>query len=237
MPGLANSLIGQKVGSRVLAGIAPRDGFGARRQHRARLRQGRRPDLRPRREVGQHPAEEGRPATRSPRRPACRPSRTTATARPRPSRWSPAPRLRRRPSPQPLIKGKGAAVKAGQTVTVNYVGQIFGSDEGLRLLVLPRHHRRLPGRHRRHDPRLRQGPDRPDRRQPRAAGHPAGRRLRQGRQRPGRHQGHRHPGVRRRHPRRATEPHRSLSTTRSDSLNERTRHGVRPQQARDRVPR
>ncbi|GAA4354717.1 FKBP-type peptidyl-prolyl cis-trans isomerase [Angustibacter luteus] len=128
MPGLAVSLIGQKVGSRVLAGIAPQDGFAD--QTNAELgfakedglifvldvKSASTPLTKPTGDAVTPPAGlptvkdngDGKAPTITMVAGAKAPTKTIA---------------------QPLIKGKGAAVKAGQTVTVNYVGQIFGSTK------------------------------------------------------------------------------------------------------------
>jgi peptidylprolyl isomerase len=125
MPGLANALIGQKVGSRVLAGIAPRDGFGA--DGNSELGFGKDDGLIFVLDVksASTPLKKatGDPVTP----PAGLPTVKDGASGPTITMVSGAKAPTTTVS-QVLIKGKGPAVKAGQTVSVNYLGQIFGTD-------------------------------------------------------------------------------------------------------------
>ena len=67
---------------------------------------------------------------------------------------------------QPLIKGAGPEVTAGQTLTVQYVGMVWANGTGVRQLVEPGRTRRVHDRCGPADPRLRRGPRGPDRRLP-----------------------------------------------------------------------
>ena len=102
-----------------------------------------------------------------------------------------------------LIKGSGPKIAKGQTIVAQYVavnwrtGKVFNSTwpAATTAGAAVRLPARRPG-----DSRLERRPARSHRRQPGHAGDPAGLRLRQGRQLPGRDQGNGHPGVRHRHP-------------------------------------
>ena len=124
LPGLKKGLANQKVGSRVLVAVPPKDAFGTQgntdikvggtdtvlflmdvlsvdQAPAERAGQGRRP--------GQGPADrQGHPAARPPR-----------------SRSPRAPSRRPRPSGQNLIEGTGAKVQAGQTIRVTYTGALY----------------------------------------------------------------------------------------------------------------
>ena len=117
---------------------------------------------------------------------------------------------------QPLIEGTGPEVKKGQTVRVAYTGALWkdGSvfDSSANRPEQPYFDFPIA------QGQVIKGWDNglvgPEGRQPRAARHPAGRRLRHRRQ-PAEDRRHRHPGVRRRHPRRVLTrthpPHRNPS--------------------------
>ena len=100
-----------------------------------------------------------------------------------------------------LIKGTGPRVEKGQTIAVRYLGEVFGGDkpfdenfsgEGTPTTFAIGDGTGHQG--------LGQGPRRRPGRLPGRALDPAGARLRRDRQRAGRHQGHRHAGLRDRHP-------------------------------------
>ncbi len=127
LPGLANGMIGQKVGSRVVVGIAPKDGFagGAGNQQLGfsatdslifvlDIRSAVTPLAGP--EGTAVPAKAGLPTVKEDAKgapvitmPKTAPSKTLVV--------------------QPLIKGKGAVVKAGQTITADYVGAVYGTGK------------------------------------------------------------------------------------------------------------
>ncbi len=126
MPGLANSLIGQKVGSRVLAGIAPRDGFGA--QGNSQLGFGKDDglifvlDLK----AATTPLSRATGAAVTP--PAGLPTVKDNGAK-APTVTVPKTAPPTKTVAQPLVKGTGAQVKAGQTISVNYLGLIYASGK------------------------------------------------------------------------------------------------------------
>jgi peptidylprolyl isomerase len=126
MPGLANSLIGQKVGSRVLAGIAPRDGFG--QQGNSELGFGKDDALIFVLDVksATTPLKKatGDPVTPPAGLPTVKDNGDQAPTVTMPSTAAPNKTV-----VQPLIKGKGPAVKAGQTISAAYVGQIYGTGK------------------------------------------------------------------------------------------------------------
>ena len=129
-----------------------------------------------------------------------------------------------------LIQGSGPKLASNQTVVAQYVAvnwrtkQVFNSTwpssqlGGHAVQLRPE-----PGRR---GPRLRQGAGRGAGRQPGHAGHPALRGLRQDGQFPGRHQGDRHPGLRGRHPGGATGC-RARNATPSAPPSRRTRRPAR----------
>jgi peptidylprolyl isomerase len=126
MPGLANSLIGQKIGSRVLAGIAPRDGFGDQGNT----------------ELG-FTKDDGLifvldvKAASTPLKKATGAAVTPAAGLPTvkdngdqaPTVTVPKTAAPTKTVVQPLIKGTGAAVKAGQTISAAYVGEIYATGK------------------------------------------------------------------------------------------------------------
>ena len=144
----------------------------------------------------------GRPARPWHRRPGL--PTVTETRRASPPR-SPSPRRRARRSwsSQPLIEGTGAEVKArARPCSSHYTGALWKDGKRVRLHASRPSSRTSSSRSARAGHQgLGQGPGRQEGRQPGAARHPAGRRLRHGRQ-PAEDQGQRHPGLRRRHPRR-----------------------------------
>jgi peptidylprolyl isomerase len=124
MPGLANSLIGQQVGSRVLAGIAPRDGFG----EQGNTELGFTKDdglifvLDVKSATTPLKKATGDPVTPPAGLPVVQDNGDKA-----PTITMPATAAPTKTVSQPLIKGKGAAIKAGQTISAAYVGQIYGT--------------------------------------------------------------------------------------------------------------
>ncbi|WP_426560305.1 FKBP-type peptidyl-prolyl cis-trans isomerase [Angustibacter sp. McL0619] len=125
MPGLANSLIGQKVGSRVLAGVAPRDGFGVDGNS----------ELGFTKDDGLIFVLDVKSAS-TPLTKATGDTVAPAAGLPTIKDGDSGPTITmvagaKAPTTtvtQVLIKGKGPVVKSGQTVSVNYVGQIFGTN-------------------------------------------------------------------------------------------------------------
>lgn len=119
MPGLAKGMIGQKVGSRVLVGIAPADGFGA--QGNAQLGFGKDDallfvlDLKAAKTPLQH-------ATGTPVTPPAGLPTVTVDAKGVPKVTIPKKDAPKKLVVQQLIKGTGPAVKAGQTLSAAYVG-------------------------------------------------------------------------------------------------------------------
>lgn len=126
MPGLANSLIGQRVGSRVLAGIAPRDGFGAQGNTQLGFTKDDALifvlDLKSATTVLKKAT--GDPVTPPPGLPT-----VTDNGDKAPTVINPKTAPPKTAVAQPLIKGKGAVVKAGQTISAAYVGQIYATGK------------------------------------------------------------------------------------------------------------
>lgn len=127
LPGLANGMIGQKIGSRVLVGIAPKDGFagGAGNEQLG---------------FGKNDALIFVLDLKSAVTPLAKATGAAVTPKPglptvaEDSKGVPVITMPKTPAPkelvvQPLIKGTGPAVKAGQTVTAAYVGAIYGSGK------------------------------------------------------------------------------------------------------------
>ncbi|MGL5858586.1 MAG: FKBP-type peptidyl-prolyl cis-trans isomerase [Angustibacter sp.] len=124
MPGLANSLIGQKVGARILAGIAPKDGFG---------------------EAGNPSLGFGKDdallfvldikAAATPLTKATGEQVSAKAGLPTVKdngAQEPTITIPKDPPPstlqvQPLIKGTGPRVESGNTISAAYVGVIYGS--------------------------------------------------------------------------------------------------------------
>lgn len=126
MPGLANSLIGQKVGSRVLAGIAPADGFGA--QGNSQLGFGKDDALIFVLDVKAATTPLTKPTGAAVAPPAGLPTVKDNGAK-APTVTIPKTAPPTKTVAQPLVKGTGAQVKAGQTISVNYLGQIYASGK------------------------------------------------------------------------------------------------------------
>jgi peptidylprolyl isomerase len=126
MPGLAKGLVGQKVGSRVLVGITPKEGFGDAGNQSLGfgkddslifvmdVKGAATPLAKATGDVV--PPKGGLPAVKDNGDQA--PTITMPKAAP--------PKTTQL---QLLIKGKGAAVKSGQTITAAYVGAIYGSGK------------------------------------------------------------------------------------------------------------
>jgi len=127
LPGLANGMIGKKIGSRVLVGIAPKDGFPGG-QGNGQLGFGKDDalifvlDLKT--AVTPLAKATGTPVTPKAGLPTVKEdaSGTPVVTVPK----TPAPK---KLVVQPLIKGAGAEVKSGQTITAAYVGVIYGTGK------------------------------------------------------------------------------------------------------------
>jgi peptidylprolyl isomerase len=126
MPGLANSLIGQKVGSRVLAGVAPKDGFGA--QGNSQLGFGANDALIFVLDI-KSVSTPLKKATGDPVTPAAGLPTVKDNGDKAPTITMPKSKPPKKTVAQLLIKGKGPKVTAGQTISVNYVGAIYGSGK------------------------------------------------------------------------------------------------------------
>lgn len=127
LPGLVNGMIGQKVGSRVLIGVAPKDGFAGG---------GGNPQL----GFGKDDAlifvldiksavtplvgPEGDPVTPPPGLPTVKEDAKGVPTLTMPKTTAPTKLV-----VQPLIKGNGAVVKSGQTVSLDYVGAIYATGK------------------------------------------------------------------------------------------------------------
>jgi peptidylprolyl isomerase len=122
LPGLATGMINEKVGSRVLVAVPPADGFGADGNTQLGVQKDDTLlfviDL------------------KSATTPLAKPSGTAVAPKPglptvkADSKGTPVVTLPSGAAPtklvsQPLIKGNGAVIKAGQSLTVNYVGVIW----------------------------------------------------------------------------------------------------------------
>jgi peptidylprolyl isomerase len=109
MPGLAKGLVGQKVGSRVLVGITPKEGFG---------------------DAGNQSLGFGKDDSlifvMDVKGAATPLAKATGDVVP-PKGGLPA--VKDNGDQAPTIKGKGAAVKSGQTITAAYVGALYGSGK------------------------------------------------------------------------------------------------------------
>ena len=124
-PAISKALDGKTIGSRVAVAAPPEDAFGEEGNSPARHRQRRLGALRRR-----HPRRAARGALRH--RPGARRlgARRRGRRRPRPD-WT----SRARPSPTTssalttLVEGDGPPVEKGQTVYVNYLGQVYGAKE------------------------------------------------------------------------------------------------------------
>jgi len=126
MPGLANSLIGQKLGSRVLAGVTPKDGFGDQGNQQLSFTKDDGlifvMDLK----------SVSTPLTKATGDPVTPPAglpTVTDNGAKAPTVTIPKAAAPTKLVVQPLIKGKGPAVKKGQTVSVQYVGEIYGTSK------------------------------------------------------------------------------------------------------------
>ncbi|GAB3590944.1 FKBP-type peptidyl-prolyl cis-trans isomerase [Angustibacter peucedani] len=126
MPGLANSLIGQKIGSRVLAGVAPRDGFGE--QGNTELGFGKDDAL-----IFVLDIKSASTPLKKATGDAVAPKAGLPTVKDNgdaaPTITVPKTAAPKTTVVQPLIKGKGAAVKAGQTISAAYVGEIYATGK------------------------------------------------------------------------------------------------------------
>jgi peptidylprolyl isomerase len=127
LPGLANGMIGKKIGSRVLIGIAPKDGFPGG-QGNEQLGFGADDalifvlDLK----SAVTPLEK---ATGDPVAPKKGLPTVQENDKGVPVVTVPKTKAPTKLVVQPLIKGKGAVVKAGQTITASYVGVIWGTGK------------------------------------------------------------------------------------------------------------
>ena len=136
LPGLADGLINQKVGSRMLLAVPPKDAFGTTGNTQLGvqatdtllfvldLKSATTPIAKP---AGTAVApKKGLPTVKD-------------DAKGVPTITMPAGAAPTKLVVDPLIQGKGAAVKAGQTITVNYVGRDLARWQGLRQLLRPGH--------------------------------------------------------------------------------------------------
>jgi peptidylprolyl isomerase len=126
MPGLANSLVGQKIGSRVLAGVAPRDGFGA--QGNATLGFGKDDGLIFVLDIksAATPLKTATGAAVTP--PAGLPTVTLA-ANGTPTITVPKTAPSTTTVSQLLIKGTGPTITAGKTIKAAYVGVVYATGK------------------------------------------------------------------------------------------------------------
>ena len=198
LPGLETALEGQKVGSRVLAVIPPKDAFGT--AGNSQIGVGAKDtvvfviDM-----VKSFDNTEGVSGTQTSNGGGALPTVTAGAAGKGPTITIPKTAAPKTLQVKTLIKGTGPVVKKGQLPRGPVHRGELADREGLRLLLVAQ---RAVGHRDRRGPGhqgLGHRPGRPDRRQPGAARHPAGGRLRQRRVLLGRHQGHRHAGVRDRH--------------------------------------
>lgn len=127
LPGLANGMIGKKIGSRVLIGIAPKDGFPGG-QGNEQLGFGKDDalifvlDLK----TAVTPLAK---ATGTPVAPKAGLPTVKENASGAPVVTVPKTAAPKKLVVQPLIKGEGAVVKSGQTITAAYVGVIYGTGK------------------------------------------------------------------------------------------------------------
>ena len=199
LPGLQTALIGQKVGSRVLAVIPPKDAFGTAGNS----------------SIGVGPNDTvvfvidmlksfdnsaGVSGTQTSDGGGALPTVTAGAAGKGPTITIPSTAAPKTLQVKTLIKGTGPVVKKGQYIVIQYTGvnwrtkKVFDSSwsRSEPFATVIGEGQVITG----WDDRT----GRPDRRQPRPARHPAGRRLRSERLHPSdRHQGHRHARLRGRH--------------------------------------
>ena len=127
LPGLANGMIGQKIGSRVLVGVAPKEGFAGGAGN-SQLGFGKDDalifvlDIKS--AVTPLSGPQGDPVT-----PAAGLPTVKADAKGAPTIVMPKTKPPTKLVVQPLIKGKGAVVKAGQTVSLAYVGAVYAGGK------------------------------------------------------------------------------------------------------------
>lgn len=127
LPGLANGLIGQKIGSRVLVGVSPADGFAGGAGN-AQLGFGKDDalifllDLKA--AVTPLSGPQGAAVT-----PAAGLPSVTADAKGAPVITMPKTAPPTKLVIQPLIKGTGAVVKKGQSITAAYVGAVYATGK------------------------------------------------------------------------------------------------------------
>lgn len=127
MKGLANSMIGQKIGSRVLAGITPADGFGPEGNTQLGFTKddGLLFVLDIKAASSMLKSATGDPVTPPPGLPVVKDNGAAK---------EPTITMPKTPPPaktvaQPLIKGKGAVVKQGQQLVASYVGAIYSTGK------------------------------------------------------------------------------------------------------------
>ncbi len=127
LPGLANGLIGQKIGSRVLVGVAPKDGFAGGAGN-SQLKFGKDDalvfviDIKS--AVTPLSGPEGDPVSPAAGLPTVKPDAKGVPVITMP-KTPPSKTL----VVQPLIKGKGAVVKSGQTISAAYVGAVYATGK------------------------------------------------------------------------------------------------------------
>ena len=114
---------------------------------------------------------------------------------------------------QVISEGNGATLKNGDAIQVNYLGQVWDSTKAFDNSFDRKQPLRSDARRGHGHQGLGPGPRRPEGRQPRRAGHPAGPRLRRAGQPQAGIKPQRHPGLRRRHPEGDADPERSAKGT------------------------
>lgn len=127
LPGLANGLIGQKIGSRVLVGVAPKDGFAGGAGN-PQLGFGKDDSL-----IFVIDVKKAVTPLTGPRGTAVAPAAGLPTVK-EDAKGTPVITMPKTPAPtklvvQTLIKGDGAVVKKGQTISASYVGAVYGTGK------------------------------------------------------------------------------------------------------------
>ena len=127
LPGLANGLIGQKIGSRVLVGVAGKDGFAGGAGN-SQLGFGKDDAL-----IFVIDVKSAVTPLTKPEGDAVAPVAGLPTVK-EDAKGVPAITMPKTPAPaklvvQPLTKGKGAVVKSGQTISAAYVGAVYATGK------------------------------------------------------------------------------------------------------------
>ena len=127
MPGLANAMIGQKIGSRVLVGIAPKDGFAGGAGN-PQLGFGPNDSLIFVLDFKSAVTPLSKPQGTAVKPPPGLPS-VKEDAKGVPVITMPKTKPPTKLVVQPLIKGNGPVVKRGQTITAAYVGAVYATGK------------------------------------------------------------------------------------------------------------